>query len=67
MAISFSASVNIDAGTEIDQADFEFDGQDGGTAGLGSVTMSGAFGTLTFDNAGIDNLYSMVISNTTLS
>ena len=55
--ISFSASVNIDAGTEIDAGDFEFDGADGGTAGLGSVSMTGSFGTLTFDNAGIDNLY----------
>jgi len=55
--ISFSASVNIDAGTEIDAGDFEFDGADGGTAGLGSVSMTGSFGTLTFDDAGIDNLY----------
>jgi outer membrane protein OmpU len=55
--ISFSASVNIDAGTEIDSGDFEFDGKDGGTAGLGSVSMTGTFGTLTFDDAGIDNLY----------
>jgi len=56
--ISFSASLNIDAGEEIDTGDFEYDGKDGGTAGLGAVTMSGAFGTLTFDNSGIDNLYS---------
>jgi len=56
--ISFSATVNIDAGQEIDAGDFELDGADGGTAGLGAVTMSGAFGTLTFDNSGIDNLYS---------
>jgi outer membrane protein OmpU len=56
--ISFSATVNIDAGDEIDSGDFELDGKDGGTAGLGAVTMSGTFGTLTFDNAGIDNLYS---------
>ncbi|MDA8699763.1 hypothetical protein N9M02_00880 [Amylibacter sp.] len=57
--ISFSASVNVDTGSnEIDQGDFEFDGKDGGTAGLGAVTMSGAFGTLTFDEGGIDNLYS---------
>jgi len=55
--ISFSASVNIDAGTEVDTADFELDGADGGTAGLGAVSMSGTFGTLTFDDAGIDNLY----------
>jgi outer membrane protein OmpU len=55
--ISFSASVNIDAGTEIDAGDFELDGADGGTAGLGAVSMTGSFGTLTFDDAGIDNLY----------
>ena len=55
--ISFSATVNIDAGEEIDSGDFEYDGADGGTAGLGAVSMTGAFGTLTFDNNGIDNLY----------
>jgi outer membrane protein OmpU len=55
--ISFSASVNIDAGTEIDAGDFELDGADGGTAGLGSVSMTGSFGSLTFDDNGIDNLY----------
>ena len=55
--IAFTASLNIDAGTEIDQGDYEFDGKDGGTAGLGAVTMSGDFGTLTFDDGGIDNLY----------
>jgi outer membrane protein OmpU len=55
--ISFSAAVNIDAGTEVDTGDFELDGADGGTAGLGAVTLSGTFGTLTFDDAGIDNLY----------
>jgi len=55
--ITFSATVNIDAGTEIDTGDFELDGKDGGTAGLGAVSMTGTFGTLTFDDAGIDNLY----------
>ena len=55
--ISFSATVNIDAGTEVDTGDFELDGKDGGTAGLGAVSMTGAFGTLTFDDGGIDNLY----------
>jgi len=55
--ISFSATVNIDAGTEVDTGDFELDGKDGGTAGLGAVSMTGTFGTLTFDDAGIDNLY----------
>ena len=56
--IAISATVNIDAGTEIDTGDFEFDGADGGTAGLGAVVMTGSFGTLTFDNNGIDNMYS---------
>ena len=56
--ISFSATLNIDAGEEVDTGDFEYDGADGGTAGLGAVSMTGAFGTLTFDNNGIDNLYS---------
>jgi len=56
--IAISATVNIDAGTEVDTGDFEFDGADGGTAGLGAVVMSGTFGTLTFDNNGIDNMYS---------
>ena len=65
--ISFSASVNIDAGMEVDTGDFEFDGKDGGTAGLGSVSMSGAFGTLTFDDGGIENLYSDGLTNADVS
>ena len=55
--ITFSTSVDAEAGTEIDQGDFEFDGGAGGTFGFGNVTVAGAFGTLTFDNAGVDNLY----------
>jgi len=65
--ISFSASVNIDAGVEIDSGDFELDGKDGGTAGLGSVSMTGAFGTLTFDDGGIENLYSDALTNADVS
>jgi len=65
--ISFSASVNIDAGLEVDTGDFEYDGKDGGTAGLGSVSMSGAFGTLTFDDGGIENLYSDGLTNADVS
>jgi len=65
--ISFSASVNIDAGMEIDAGDFELDGKDGGTAGLGSVSMTGAFGTLTFDDGGIENLYSDGLTNADVS
>ena len=61
--ISFSATVNIDAGMEVDTGDFELDGKDGGTAGLGAVSMTGAFGTLTFDESGIDNLYSDATSH----
>jgi outer membrane protein OmpU len=65
--ISFSASVNIDAGMEVDTGDFELDGKDGGTAGLGSVSMTGDFGTLTFDDGGIENLYSDGLSNADVS
>ena len=65
--ISFSASVNIDAGMEVDTGDFELDGNDGGTAGLGSVSMSGTFGTLTFDDGGIENLYSDSLTNADVS
>ncbi|MDA9278255.1 hypothetical protein N9P85_02580 [Amylibacter sp.] len=65
--ISFSATVNIDAGMEIDSGDFELDGKDGGTAGLGAVSMTGAFGTVTFDDGGIENLYSDGLSNADVS
>ena len=65
--ITFSATVNIDAGTEVDTGDFELDGADGGTAGLGSVSMTGAFGTLTFDDGGIENLYSDGLTNADVS
>ena len=44
---------------------FRVDGADGGTAGLGAVSMTGAFGTLTFDDNGIDNLYSDAYKSTT--
>jgi outer membrane protein OmpU len=65
--ISFTASLNIDAGSEIDQGDYEFDGNDGGTAGLGAVTMAGDFGTLTFDDNGIGNLFDGDYSNHDIS
>jgi len=52
---------------EIDSGDFELDGKDGGTAGLGSVSMTGAFGTLTFDDGGIENLYSDGLTNADVS
>ena len=55
--ISFSASVNIDAGTEVDTGDFELDGVDANAVSFGSVAMTGTFGTITLDDGGIDNLY----------
>ena len=55
--ITFSTSIDATAGTEIDSGDFELDGAAGGAFGLGAVSMTGTFGTLTFDDAGIDNLY----------
>ena len=55
--ITFSASVDAEAGTEVDTGDFELDGAASGAFGLGAVSMTGAFGTITFDDGGIDNLY----------
>jgi len=55
--ITFSTSVDAEAGTEVDTGDFELDGAASGSFGLGAVSMTGAFGTITFDDAGIDNLY----------
>jgi outer membrane protein OmpU len=55
--ITFSASVDAEAGTEVDTGDFELDGPASGSFGLGAVSMTGAFGTITFDDGGIDNLY----------
>jgi outer membrane protein OmpU len=56
-SLSWSTSVDAEAGTEIDQGDFELDGAASGAFGLGAVSVTGSFGTLTFDNGGIDNLY----------
>jgi len=55
--ITFSASVDAEAGTEIDTGDFELDGAASGAFGLGAVSATGGFGTITFDDGGIDNLY----------
>jgi len=56
--ITFSTSIDATAGNGIDGGDFDYDGDNSGSFGLGAVVVSGAFGTLTFDNDGIDNLYS---------
>jgi len=55
--VTFSASVDAEAGEEIDTGDFENDGPASGSFSLGAVSATGAFGTLTFDSDGIDNLY----------
>jgi len=55
--ISYSATVNADFGNEVDTGDFELDGVDANSASFGAISMTGTFGTLTFDDAGIDNLY----------
>jgi len=65
--ISFSASVDVMAGNKVDQGDFEYDGADDGAMDLGAVTMSGTFGTLTFDDGGIENLYSDGLTNADVS
>jgi len=65
--ISFSASVDVMAGSKIDAGDFELDPDDDGAMDLGAVSMSGTFGTLTFDNDGIENLYSDSLTNADVS
>jgi outer membrane protein OmpU len=55
--ITFSTSVDAEAGTEIDTGDFELDGAASGQFALGAVSVTGGFGTITFDDGGIDNLY----------
>jgi outer membrane protein OmpU len=65
--ITFSTSVDVMAGNKVDQGDFEYDGADDGAMDLGAVTMSGTFGTLTFDDGGIENLYSDGLSNADVS
>ena len=55
--LTFGATVNIDAGNEYDTGDFELDGVDANAVSLGSVYVSGGFGTITFDSNGIDDLY----------
>ena len=65
--ITFAASISADAGIEIDQGDFNLDGPDGAKMALGSVSMAGTFGTLTFDNGGIENLYSDGLTNADVS
>jgi len=55
--ITFSTSMDAEAGIEVDTGDFEYDGAAVNTFALGNVSASGAFGTLTFDSDGIDNLY----------
>ncbi|MBF9059691.1 porin [Rhodobacterales bacterium HKCCSP123] len=61
--LTFGATIDASAGYSLDIADVndvDFDGDYGdedGTFGLGSIFISGAFGTLTFDRNGIDNVY----------
>ena len=65
--ITFSASVDVMAGNKVDQGDFEYDGEDDGAMDMGAVSMAGSFGTLTFDDGGIENLYSDGLSNADVS
>ena len=55
--LTLSTSIDAEAGTEIDQGDFEFDNGASGSFSFGNVSVSGAFGTLVLDDDGIDNLY----------
>lgn len=54
--LEFGASMDVSVGTGYDFGDTELDEEDG-TFGLGSIYVSGEFGTLTFDADGIDDLY----------
>jgi outer membrane protein OmpU len=54
--LTFGASMDLNVGTGFDLGDDEFD-VNTGEASLGSVYISGAMGTLTFDPNGIDDLY----------
>jgi outer membrane protein OmpU len=58
--LTFGATIDLDAGVQYDTGDWEWDnGQAPQSAvGLGEVFVSGAFGTITFDRDGIDNLVS---------
>ena len=55
--ITFSTSMDAEAGVEIDTGDFEFDDSADATFALGNVSATGGFGTIAFDANGIDNLY----------
>ena len=65
--ITFSASVDVMAGNKVDQGDFEYDGEDDGAMDMGAISMAGSFGTLTFNDGGIENLYSDGLSNADVS
>ena len=65
--LTISTSIDAEAGTEIDQGDFEFDGAASGKFGFGKVSISGAFGTLVLDDDGIDNLYDDDLANADIS
>ena len=65
--ISFSASVDVMAGNKVDQGDFEYDGEDDGAMDMGAISMAGSFGTLTFNDGGIENLYSDGLTNADVS
>lgn len=56
--IEFGASMDASAGAaDYDPGDFEFDGPEDGTFGLGSIYISAAGATLTFDVDGTEDLY----------
>ncbi len=64
--LTFGATMDVTVGTDLDigevgTAEFDTPGavndDEDGTFGLGSIFISGEFGTLTFDKDGIDNVY----------
>jgi outer membrane protein OmpU len=54
--LSFGASMDINVGRGFDLGDDEYDANSG-VASLGSIFVSGAFGKITADQGGIDDLY----------
>lgn len=55
--IEFGATIDTTTGFKYDIGDFEFDGAQNGTFGLGSIFIKTGGATLTFDREGIDDLY----------
>lgn len=54
--MTFGASIDASAGEDYDRGDFEYDGAEGGTFGLGAVHVASGGLKITVDQDGIDDL-----------